>query len=95
MFLVFFWSSNLLGATPEQLLAREDLADILLYHVVSAALTGEEVAAEMHIETLLGKDVDITLANDKLYINGAEVVANDIEASNGVIHIIDGVLHHL
>ncbi len=81
-----------LGVTAEQLLGNPDLADILLYHVVGASLNGDAVAAETHIETLLGKDVDVSIVGDDLYINDAKVIIADIEASNGIIHVIDAVL---
>jgi transforming growth factor-beta-induced protein len=81
-----------LGATPEQLLADTDLADILLYHVVAGALDGDAVAAETHLETLLGKDVEITVVGEDIFVNGARVVLGNIEASNGIIHVINAVL---
>jgi len=87
--------TNLLVAlelSPEELLADEGLADVLLYHVVSGALDGSAVAAETHIETLLGKDVDVTFDGTNLFINSSQVVLGNIEASNGIIHVIDAVL---
>lgn len=87
--------ANLLTAldiTAEELLDNPDLADILLYHVVGAALDGDAVAAESHIETLLEKDVDVEVVGDDLFINSAKVILGNIEASNGIIHVIDAVL---
>lgn len=81
-----------LGVTAEQLLDDPGLAEILLYHVVAGELDGDAVAAETHIETLLGKDVDVQVIDDELFINDSKVIIANIEASNGIIHVIDAVL---
>lgn len=82
-----------LGLTDEELLALPNLTEILLYHVLPAALDGDQVAAEMHLETLLGKDVDVSIQDGtNLFINSSKVVLGNIEASNGIIHVIDAVL---
>jgi len=81
-----------LGATVPELLDLPNLADILLYHVVSGALDADDVAAAELLETLLGKDVAVRLEADGLYINDSKVVLGNIEASNGIIHVIDAVL---
>jgi uncharacterized surface protein with fasciclin (FAS1) repeats len=39
-----------------------------------------------------GQDVDVVVRDGKVFVNGAQVVTSDIVASNGVIHVIDGVL---
>ena len=89
-----------LDATPEELLAREDLLDILQYHVVA----GEVLAADIldlidagdgsaEIETLNGALIIVTLDGTNVLLNGEIVVDPvDILATNGVIHVIDGVL---
>ncbi|MCA1065790.1 fasciclin domain-containing protein [Rossellomorea sp. AcN35-11] len=79
-----------LGITAEELLAREDLKDILLYHVVSGKVLSTDLKDGMKAETLAKKTVDISL--DPVRVNNANVVQADIEASNGVIHVIDEVL---
>jgi transforming growth factor-beta-induced protein len=81
-----------LGLTDEQLLGLPNLTEILLYHVLPAALNGDAVAAASHLETLLGKDVDIEVIGDDLFINNSKVILGNIEASNGIIHVIDAVL---
>lgn len=92
-----------LGATAEDVLAREDLADILLYHVVDGAVTADELETyrstdnpdEIVVPTLLeGQNLVITFGDDNsVMINGvATVTLANVEASNGVIHVIDAVL---
>jgi transforming growth factor-beta-induced protein len=69
------------------------LTDILLYHVAAGKLMAEDVAAHSSIDTLLGLPVDVKLEDDgSVYLNDAQVLITDIEATNGVIHVIDTVL---
>lgn len=79
-----------LGITAEELLAREDLKDILLYHVLPGKVMSSDLKEGMQAETLAKKNVTISL--DPVQVNEAKVVTPDIEASNGVIHVIDQVL---
>ena len=74
---------------PESL---ESLKDILLYHVVPGKVMAADVVGLESAETALGKDVMVKVDMGKVYINEAEVILTDIEASNGVIHVIDSVL---
>jgi len=68
------------------------LTDILLYHVVSGKVMAEDVVKLTSADTVLGKPVTITVEGDKVMINDAQVIITDIEASNGVIHVIDAVI---
>jgi transforming growth factor-beta-induced protein len=68
------------------------LTDILLYHVVSGKVMAADVVALSSASTVLGKDVAIKVEGDTVMINDAQVIITDIEASNGVIHVIDAVL---
>lgn len=85
-----------LDITAEQLLARDDLATILTYHVVegevfSTDLRDGQVVETVQGETLIvsvGDTVTLTDANG----NVSTVVSADIDASNGVVHVIDRVL---
>lgn len=82
-----------LGLTAEELLAREDLADILTYHVVPGKVMAEDVVGLDSATTVQGGTVTIsTDENGNVLINDATVVQADIEGSNGVIHVIDAVL---
>jgi uncharacterized surface protein with fasciclin (FAS1) repeats len=72
------------------------LTEILKYHVVNGAVTAKEVAVHKNITTLLGKDVKVDAVKWHLHknvkINDANIVKADVEADNGVIHVIDKVL---
>ena len=68
------------------------LTDILLYHVVSGKVMAADVVNLDMADTVLGKSVDISVEGDVVKINDAQVIITDIEASNGVIHVIDAVL---
>jgi transforming growth factor-beta-induced protein len=81
-----------LGLTGDDLLAVPNLKEILLYHVLPAALDGNAVAAESALETLLCKDVTVTNTPEGLFINESKVILGNIEASNGIVHVIDAVL---
>ncbi len=83
-----------LGVTAEELLAREDLADILTYHVVPGKVLAADVVGldGTSVATVNGAEVAITVDGETVMVNDATVTATDIEASNGVIHVIDSVL---
>ncbi len=66
------------------------LVKILTYHVVPGAVTSDQVT-DGDVATVEGQTVTLSTA-DGVQVNGATVVAPDIEASNGVIHGIDAVL---
>jgi transforming growth factor-beta-induced protein len=72
---------------------KQALTDILLYHVVSGKVLAADVVTLTSAPTVLGKDVTITVKDGKVFLNDTvEVIITDIEASNGVIHVIDAVL---
>lgn len=71
---------------------RDKLATILKYHVVSGRVYSDEVLARKSVSTLAGIDVQISLKNGQARADEALIVATDIDATNGVIHVIDQVL---
>jgi len=85
-----------LGVTAEELLANPDLANILLYHVVSGEFLAADVIgiAPADVPTLYDENtVAIAVVDGSVVINEvATVVTPDVMASNGVIHVIDAVL---
>ena len=87
--------AKLPAGTVESLLLPENkqqLTDILLYHVVAGKVMAEDVVTLTEAETVLGQNVTITVEDGKVFINDAEVIITDIETSNGVIHVIDTVI---
>lgn len=80
-----------LDITAEELLAQPDLANVLLYHVVAGEVLAGDLEDGMEAETVNGETVTFDLSGDPM-VNDSNIVQTDIEASNGVIHVIDAVL---
>ena len=98
-FTVFAPTDEAFAALPEgtvdALLADPsgDLTQILLYHVVPGAVMAADVTDGLEAETAQGGTVTFTVGDDgTVMINDANIVATDIMASNGVIHVIDSVI---
>ncbi|MEO1688077.1 MAG: fasciclin domain-containing protein [Pseudomonadota bacterium] len=71
---------------------KDQLVAVLTYHVVSGKVMSADIAGKaMEVETVQGSTASID-ATDGVMIDGANVVTADIEASNGVIHVIDAVI---
>lgn len=69
------------------------LTDILLYHVVSGAVDSTTVVGLESATTVQGSDISITVNDDGVFLNDSiQVIITDIQTSNGIIHVIDGVL---
>lgn len=70
---------------------KEKLTAILTYHVVPGKVTSRDVANLDSATTLQGQTLKIS-KQDGVKINDAKVIASDVQATNGVIHVIDTVL---
>lgn len=70
---------------------KETLAGILTYHVVAGKVMSTDLIDDMEAATVNGDTVMIDLDNGVM-VGGANVTAADIEATNGVIHVIDAVI---
>ncbi|MFN2142908.1 MAG: fasciclin domain-containing protein, partial [Candidatus Promineifilaceae bacterium] len=69
------------------------LTDVLLYHVVEGVVPAETVVTLDSAPTLQGSDIHITVNDDGVFLNDTvKVLVTDVTASNGIIHVIDGVL---
>ena len=97
-FTVFAPTDEAFAALPdglvEALLLPENvdvLTAVLTYHVLGAEVPSSDVAPG-DVETLEGEDVTIGVEDGTVTVNQATVIAVDVEASNGVIHVIDAVL---
>jgi uncharacterized surface protein with fasciclin (FAS1) repeats len=71
---------------------RAKLRAVLLYHVAKNKLTASKVIKRKSIRTLNGDRVSVRVRSDKVYVGGARVTTPDVQASNGVIHVINKVL---
>jgi uncharacterized surface protein with fasciclin (FAS1) repeats len=79
--------------TVESLLEdTEALTEILTYHVVPGAVMSGDLSDGMMAETVEGSEIEISIDGDTVMVDGATVTTADIEASNGVIHVIDAVI---
>jgi len=84
-----------LDISAADLLASPDLSDILLYHVVPDAeidSTAAIAAAGTTVTTANTDEIGVALKGADLFINASRVENPDVDASNGVIHVIDAVL---
>jgi uncharacterized surface protein with fasciclin (FAS1) repeats len=98
-FTVFAPTDEAFAALPDGLLDalllpenEEALVEILTYHVVGAEVPSSAVEPG-DVETLQGEDITLAVADDgTVTVNEATVIAVDVEASNGVIHVIDAVI---
>ncbi len=71
---------------------KATLVKILTYHVVPGKVLASDVVKLSSATTVQGSDVKIKAKRGNVRVNKANVVKTDIEASNGVIHVIDAVL---
>lgn len=83
-----------LDLTAEELLASDDLAGILTYHVVAGKImAADAIAADgTEVETVNGDTIMVTVVDGNVMIDGATVTTADLEAGNGVVHVIDSVI---
>ncbi len=85
---------NALGMTAEQLLAQKQLlTSVLTYHVVAGEVNAAAVVGLTEATTLNGAKIKIKVVDGSVILNDTvKVIATDIQACNGIIHVIDGVL---
>lgn len=98
-FTVFAPTNDAFDALPdgtlESLLLEENrdmLVDILTYHVIAGEVKSGDLSDGMTAETVQGTEVTISVGDYGVSVNDASVVEADIEASNGVVHVIDAVI---
>lgn len=95
-FTVFAPTNDAFAALPEgtlESLTEEQLESILLYHVLGAEVFSGQLEAQQAAQTLNGEDIFVTASGSGVTINAAaSVTTADIEAGNGVIHVIDAVI---
>jgi len=87
--------AKLPAGTVENLLKPENkdqLVAVLTYHVVAGKVMSGDLTNGMKAKTVQGSEITVTLKDGKAMINNATVTAADIEADNGVVHVIDTVI---
>lgn len=87
--------AKLPAGTVENLLKPENkdqLTAILTYHVVPGKVMAADVSKLKEAKTVNGKMLRVDVNGSDVMINDAKVTATDIEASNGVIHVLDSVV---
>jgi uncharacterized surface protein with fasciclin (FAS1) repeats len=83
------------AGTVEDLLKPENkdkLTSILTYHVVAGNVMSAQLSDGQKVVTLNGQELTVAIKEGVVTINGATVVAADLAGSNGVIHVVDGVI---
>jgi uncharacterized surface protein with fasciclin (FAS1) repeats len=71
---------------------KDDLSNVLSYHIIAGSINSKNIKDGQKLKTLAGDDLIISKRNGKLFVNGLPVIQPDIEASNGLIYVINGVL---
>ena len=97
-FTVFAPTDDAFSVIPENVLETlledptGDLTQILLNHVVSGTAMSTDLSDGMMVETLQGGEVMVSITDGMVMIGNANVIVADINADNGVVHVIDAIL---
>jgi len=94
-FTLFAPTDEAFAALPEgtlESLSAEKLTEILRYHVLAGSVPSQDAVTLDDAPTVQGTDLALATADGQLMVNDATVTEADIQASNGVIHVIDSVL---
>lgn len=98
-FTVFAPTNDAFAALPEGTLeallaeeGHEQLTSVLLAHVVPGVFRAADLQDGQTLETLGGHVLTVSVVDGRVTVDGAEVVVADVEASNGVAHVIGSVI---
>jgi uncharacterized surface protein with fasciclin (FAS1) repeats len=96
-FTVFAPTDEAFAAVPAETMAALGadpalLASVLTYHVVPGKVMAADVVNLAAADSVQGEPISITVDGERVMVNNAQVIATDIEATNGVIHVIDAVI---
>jgi transforming growth factor-beta-induced protein len=98
-FTVFAPTNAAFAALPEGTVAsllepenKAKLQAVLTYHVVPGIAKAADVVTMKSATSVQGDSIDISVKDEQVYVDGAKVIATDIAALNGVIHVIDAVI---
>jgi len=85
---------NLVPAAFEELLKpanNSQLSDMLSYHILTEKKLLKDFINGQKLKTIHGKEVDVTVKDGEVRINGARILSRDRQGSNGVVHSVDTV----
>ena len=98
-FTVFAPTNDAFNKVPKETLdalmkddKKEDLQNILQYHVAVAALKAESFTDGQVLGMVNGDNITISVKDGKIMLNNSATIAASIITSNGIVHVIDGVL---
>ncbi|MFD2532797.1 fasciclin domain-containing protein [Gracilimonas halophila] len=98
-FTVFAPTNAAFEALPEGVLEmllkpenKDQLTAVLTYHVVGAEVMSGDLEDGMQAETVQGSEITIDISYGNVMVDNAKVAMADIDASNGVVHVIDTVI---
>ena len=98
-FTVFAPTNEAFGKVPKATLdnlmkpeMKADLTKILTYHVVAGSLKAADLKDGQELTTVQGQKLIVSVKDGKVMVGGANVTIADVISSNGVTHVIDGVL---
>ena len=98
-FTVFAPTNAAFEALPEGVLAmllkpenKDKLVSVLTYHVVSGEVMSKDITKNMKAKTVEGSEAWIKVDGKSVMIDNATVAMADVDASNGVVHVIDAVI---
>lgn len=85
---------NLAPAFFDKLLKKENLdklSDLLAFHILSEKRLHRDFRNGQKLKTINGKELNVTVNDQEVRINGAKILSRDRQGSNGVVHSIDAV----
>lgn len=71
---------------------RARLIDLLGLHVIPGRISSNELLTNQRARSYFGNKIDFSIENGQLTVQGARIISSDIQASNGVVHLIDRVI---
>lgn len=71
---------------------KSDLTNVLTYHVVPGMIRSSDLKDGQKLKTVQGNELLVSIKDGKVMINGANVTIADVVSSNGITHVVDGVL---
>ena len=70
---------------------KQKLSDIMTFHVIAGKNLVTDLSNGQKLKTVNGQELSVTVSNDEIRINGAKILAQNMQGSNGVVHSIDAV----